>query len=126
MMLRKIISGGQTGADQGALMAAVELGLETGGWIPQGWRTEKGREEWLSRMGLIQTPEFTYPKRTEHNVKAADATFLFGNAKSPGCKLTLNLCRDYGKPYLVVPWSVGKPQPSDVGFLHWLKEDPDL
>lgn len=33
-MLTKIISGGQTGADQAALDAAIELLIPHGGWIP--------------------------------------------------------------------------------------------
>jgi Circularly permutated YpsA SLOG family len=39
MLLKKIISGGQTGADQAGLRTAKRLGIETGGWMPQGWRT---------------------------------------------------------------------------------------
>lgn len=35
-MLRKIVSGGQTGADRAGLDAALELGLELGGWCPKG------------------------------------------------------------------------------------------
>ena len=41
-MIRKIISGGQTGADQAALDAAIKLGIAHGGWIPKGRLTEKG------------------------------------------------------------------------------------
>ena len=37
----KIVSGGQRGVDQGALEAAVQLGLEFGGWAPHGWLAEK-------------------------------------------------------------------------------------
>ena len=37
----KIVSGGQTGVDQGALEAAVLLGLEFGGWAPARWLAEK-------------------------------------------------------------------------------------
>ena len=33
----KIVSGGQTGVDQGALEVAARLGLEFGGWTPHGW-----------------------------------------------------------------------------------------
>ena len=33
----KIVSGGQTGVDQGGLEAAISLGLPYGGWIPN-WR----------------------------------------------------------------------------------------
>ena len=36
VVLRRIISGGQTGVDRGALDAAIELGLEHGGWCPMG------------------------------------------------------------------------------------------
>ena len=41
-MIRKIISGGQTGADLAALDVAVKLGIPHGGWIPKGRITEKG------------------------------------------------------------------------------------
>jgi ribosomal protein L33 len=41
-MLKKIISGGQTGADQAALDVAINLGIPHGGWIPKGRKTEKG------------------------------------------------------------------------------------
>ena len=41
-MIRKIISGGQTGADQGALDAAIEYGFPYGGWLPKGRLTENG------------------------------------------------------------------------------------
>jgi len=35
-MIEKIISGGQTGADQAALDAAIKLGIPHGEWIPEG------------------------------------------------------------------------------------------
>jgi hypothetical protein len=38
----KIISGGQTGADIGALKAAKECGFATGGMAPYRYWTEKG------------------------------------------------------------------------------------
>jgi hypothetical protein len=41
-MIIKIISGGQTGADQSALDAAIELDISHGGWIPKGRKTEVG------------------------------------------------------------------------------------
>ncbi|MFO7971456.1 MAG: putative molybdenum carrier protein [Desulfobacterales bacterium] len=44
-MLTKIISGGQTGADQAALDAAIELGIPHGGWIPKG-ASKQGRFRW--------------------------------------------------------------------------------
>jgi len=41
-MLNKIISGGQTGADQAVLDIAIKLGLLHGGWISKGRITEAG------------------------------------------------------------------------------------
>jgi hypothetical protein len=41
-MLRKIISGGQTGADIAGLDAAVLLHIPTGGTVMKGFKTESG------------------------------------------------------------------------------------
>ena len=46
-MLKRVISGGQTGVEQVALRAAKALGIETGGWAPIGWKTEEGESAWL-------------------------------------------------------------------------------
>ncbi len=78
MTLRKIISGGQTGADMGGLLAAKELGLETGGTAPGGYKTEKGRN--LDLRDIYGLTQFgTYPQRTRINVRDSDATVIFGD-----------------------------------------------
>ena len=41
-MIDMIISGGQTGDDQAALDAAIELDIPHGGWILKGILTEEG------------------------------------------------------------------------------------
>jgi len=41
-MLKKVISGGQTGVDRAALDAAMKLGIEVGGWCPKGRRALDG------------------------------------------------------------------------------------
>ena len=41
-MLKKVITGGQTGADQGAIDAAIKMGISNGGWIPKGRIKENG------------------------------------------------------------------------------------
>jgi hypothetical protein len=43
MIIDRISSGGQTGADQAALDVAIELGIQHAGWIPKGRKTERGR-----------------------------------------------------------------------------------
>lgn len=41
--------------------------------------------------------------RTAKNVKYSDGTVLFGNTSSPGSRLTIRLCKQYGKPCLTNP-----------------------
>lgn len=42
MLVSKIVSGGQTGVDRGAIEAALELGFPYGGLIPKGRLAEDG------------------------------------------------------------------------------------
>jgi hypothetical protein len=48
-MVRKIISGGQTGADQAGLAVAKRLGISTGGFMPKGLLTAAGPQPDLTR-----------------------------------------------------------------------------
>jgi hypothetical protein len=102
VILKKIISGGQAGVDRGALEAALELGLEHGGFVPRGRRAEDGRVP--ERFQLIETPSDQYPPRTAMNVKLGDGTLLLFHgkaalAKSRGTKLTLQMLVDQEKPW---------------------------
>lgn len=129
MSVYKIVSGGQTGADQGGLTAAVVLGLRTGGWMPKGWKTENGPNPSLAGLGLKEHSSAAYQPRTRLNVRESDGTLVFGNSKSPGSKLTLSTCGAYGKPSFVVPWRSGQSsKPSRVLvklFRQWL-DDNDI
>jgi hypothetical protein len=104
----KIISGGQTGADYAGLLAGVQLGIETGGTAPRGWRIclEDGRDgsnPELAELGLTEHASRDYPPRTKQNVADADGTAWFGYAGSPGGKLTVNTAKRLGKPCIVNP-----------------------
>ena len=57
-MLRKIISGGQTGADRAGLDFAVEVGLAHGGYV--------------ERYRLIELATNSYPERTKRNARESD------------------------------------------------------
>ena len=103
MKLRKVISGGQTGADYTGLECARELGLETGGWAPKGWRTEDGPKPSLAEFGVQQSDSFDYAIRTRHNALLSDATWWFGNTYSPGFKCTQKACEAFNKPFRVNP-----------------------
>jgi hypothetical protein len=91
--LTEVISGGQTGADRGALDAAIAVGLSHGGWCPKGRRAEDGRIP--DRYVLNEMPTADYPARTRKNIQEADATLVFTLWKStPGTALTQRLVEE--------------------------------
>jgi len=106
MKLKKIISGGQTGADRTGLECAKELGLETGGMAPKLYRTETGPDPTLAEYGLIESPNHTYPPRTRWNVQHSDATLWFGNLGSPGYWCTRKAAEQYHKEFIENPESI--------------------
>ena len=97
-----IISGGQTGADQGGLLAARDLGIATGGYAPKRYMTEDGpARELLEPFGLEELPNPNYHVRTRMNASAADGTVIFGN-NTGGSYLTWTLCRRGGKAVYII------------------------
>ena len=103
-MIERVISGGQTGADQAGLAVARRLGIPTGGCMPKGWLTEAGPRPDLGTVyGLNETESAAYSERTERNVLASDGTVVFGDGRSRGSMLTARLCGRPGKPCLTVP-----------------------
>lgn len=114
----KIISGGQTGADQAGLRAAKRFGLETGGWAPVGWLTENGATPRLAEFGLreCETPDYERPAgmpqwkydaicyvaRTKANARDSEATVWFGRGDSRGFDCTANACNKPHRPLLTV------------------------
>jgi len=97
----KIVSGGQSGVDRGALDAAIALGIEHGGWCPRGRRAEDGRI--ARRYNLRETGSPDYPVRTEQNVLESDATLILCRGQpSGGTELTLRLAQQHGRSCMVV------------------------
>jgi len=102
-MLKKIISGGQTGADRGGLEAAKECNIPTGGTAPYKYRTENGPDLSLKDYGLEDCGVSRYTHRTEMNVKNSDGTVIFTRIASSGSLKTLEYCEKYNKPYIMNP-----------------------
>lgn len=100
-LIQRIISGGQTGVDRGALDAAIELGVQHGGWCPRGRLAEDGRISEKYRLRETETSD--YPVRTELNVLDSDGTLiLFRHRLFGGTELTRRLAAKCGKPCLLV------------------------
>jgi hypothetical protein len=100
-MIKKIISGGQTGADRAALDVAIKLGIPHGGWIPKGRITE---EDPLSdKYQLQEMPTGSYPKRTEQNVIDSDGTLIISHGSlTGGSAYTRKMAMKHSKPWFHV------------------------
>jgi hypothetical protein len=98
-MIKKIISGGQTGADQAALDAAIQCHIPYGGWIPKGRLTEAGRLS--NKYKLTEMHTDSYDKRTEQNVTDSDGTLIISHGEiSGGSRYTQDMAERHGKPSL--------------------------
>lgn len=115
-MIRRLISGGQTGVDRAALNVALALNIPVGGWCPKGRRAEDGRIP--DRYPLVETPERHYQARTRRNVEDADGTLILNRGTlDGGTALTATHARRIGKPYLVVALEEGI---EPATFREWL------
>lgn len=97
-VIKKIISGGQTGADRAALDFAIYYNISHGGWCPKGRLAEDGTIE--RRYQLQETSSKSYPQRTEKNVKNSDGTVIFAGRLTGGSKKTAELATKHGKPWI--------------------------
>lgn len=124
MIVSKIISGGQTGVDIGALEAALQLQVPTGGMMPRHFLTEDGlRPSFAEKYGMKTMPTSSYAARTRQNIADSDATLVLvdtlGQVKTGGTGWTLRSCEQMGKLCLVVEMQAPKPIPA---ILTWLIE----
>ena len=97
----KIISGGQTGVDRGALDAALETGIDCAGTCPAGRKAEDGVIPEIYPLTALNST--VYSNRTRQNVIDSDATLIihFGQLQG-GTAFTRQCCIDENKPYLVI------------------------
>lgn len=92
--LKKVISGGQTGVDQAALKGAKRAGLETGGVMPKGFKTEVGPQPNLAnKFNLKESKSKSYVKRTKMNVDKADGVLAFLKTASGGTSRTIRYAK---------------------------------
>ena len=117
----KIVSGGQTGADQGALDAAIALGISHGGWCPLGRRSEAGRIP--SRYQLSETASSAYSERTERNVVDSDGTLIVTRGTpTGGTAYTVELTRKHRRPHLVIDLDATDMNGAARTVKEWLAE----
>ena len=116
-----IISGGQTGADQAALDAAIFLRIPHGGWICSGRKTEAGPLPDKYLLKEIESPR--YRDRTEKNILAADGTLIFCfGPPTGGSALTEALAIRHDRPCLRLDLDVITETQAATALLSWLHE----
>lgn len=119
-MLEKIISGGQTGADHGALDGAIACDFPHGGSIPAGRRTETGVLPETYRMTELDSAR--YSDRTERNVVDGDATLILSHGRlTGGSALTEKIARRLNKPCLHVDFESDGLDQAVQAVGQWLK-----
>jgi len=121
----KLLSGGQSGVDRAVLDAAVERGIDYGGWCPKGgWAEDLTEPPGLLAKypNLRETPLTDPAQRTEWNVRDADACLIAvedaGLEVSKGTALAQDLVHRYRKPLFVARLG-GEETIRDAGL--WLR-----
>jgi hypothetical protein len=100
-VLRRIVSGGQTGVDRAALDAALAAGFACGGWCPQGREAEDGPIP--EHYPLIETDSADSAQRTELNVRDSDATLIITTLPlNGGTRLAAEIADRLGRPMSVI------------------------
>ena len=111
-MIRKIVSGGQSGVDRAGLDAAQALGVPCGGWCPRGRLAEDGAIP--PRYPLRETPTAAYTQRTRWNVRDSDGTLILNRGPlEGGTALTADLAGKLRKPCLILDLAA-RPDPAMV------------
>jgi hypothetical protein len=118
-MIKKIISGGQTGVDRAALDAAIKLSIDHGGWIPKGRLTESGPLP--PEYRLKETKSASYAERTEKNVLAADATLIISRGPlTGGSEYTREMAVKHQRPWLHIDLSNQAAFQAASGINSWI------
>lgn len=122
MPIAKIVSGGQTGADRGGILAAIRCKIPYSGWCPKGRRAEDGVIP--AKYHLHETTSSNYLARTETNVKNSDATLIFTIGKLTGGSLkTLEFAKKHNKPVLHIDIGEYSKEEAVKWILRWFEGD---
>ena len=117
-VVRKIVSGAQTGVDRAALDVAISQNIPCGGWCPADRSAEDGVIP--ERYPVQPLPSGGLRKRTEWNVRHSDGTLILTcGPLTGGSLLTRNLSLKHNKPNLVVDLTSGSPT---LNVLQWLED----
>lgn len=116
-MIQTVVTGGQTGVEQGAWAAARRAGIATAGYMPRGYRTEEGPAPRVGALyGAVEFP-FDDARRMRANLRRADGLFWFGDPETPEALDAFAACRELSKPFLTIDPALTPPA-EVVSWLH--------
>ncbi|MDO5317657.1 MAG: putative molybdenum carrier protein [bacterium] len=118
----KVVSGGQTGVDRGALEAALTAGFPYGGLVPKGRLAEDGVVP-ARFTNMTEAESENYRFRTRWNVEHADATLIlsFSEELEGGTQRTRQYCMNVRKPYFVDNPRDPKMEGGRLAVFAWLE-----
>ena len=115
-----IYSGGQAGVDRGALDAALQTGNPCAGWCPKGRLAEDGP---IPPRYPLRQVEGGYQERTRRNIEASDGTLILHRGPlSEGTLLTLQTCRELGKPVCLVDANTSSAEDAATRALRFIDQ----
>lgn len=118
-MIKRIVSGGQTGVDRAALDAANKWHIATGGWCPKFRKAEDGTIPEI--YPLSETPSVEFDQRTEWNVRDSDGTMLIvRGAIFGGTLFAKTICHQTNKPCCIVDLTA---EVQHAEILNWLERN---
>ncbi len=121
-MVKRIVSGGQTGADRAALDFALQVGIECGGWVPKGRIAEDGVIP-AKYQNLIEAESEDPKIRTELNVRDSDGTLLVTrDFPNGGSALTLEVATRFGKPLIHLDLKMESTDQASHRLSQWLQD----
>ncbi len=125
-MIKKILSGGQTGVDQAALLIAQKKGIEIGGWCPKSGLDENGESILIKYPALKETKTANPDERTKLNILDSDGTLILISGLplekiQDGTCLTIEFAKNINKPHLII--SLNNKKEATYSFSKWVKEN---
>ena len=120
--MKKIVSGGQTGADRAALDVAIEYDIPYDGWVPKGRKAEDGPIP--ERYHLKEMGSAAYEARTEQNVLDSDGTLIVTlGPLAGGSAETKRYAEKHGRPFLHIDLNRQNPFSASAAIKVWIEEE---
>ena len=119
-MLKKIISGGQTGADRATLDVAIQFNIPHGGWIPKG--SKVGDSRLPDKYHFQEMPTSSYQTTTEKNVFDSDGTLTFSRGAPSGeIKYIRMIALQHKKHFLLINFNKTTTYDASSLILSWIR-----